>query len=48
VSLNRRLIMRYLDPSPDGYATRRIYRRGESLSPFAFPDLAIAVDDILG
>jgi Uma2 family endonuclease len=48
VVLNRDRVLRYLDPSPDGYATRRIYRRGESLSPLAFPDLVIAVDDILG
>jgi Uma2 family endonuclease len=48
VDLNRNRITRYLDPAPDGYKTTRICRRGESLSPLAFPDLAIAVDDILG
>jgi Uma2 family endonuclease len=48
VDLNNHRIQRYLDPTPDGYRTTRIYRRGESLSPLAFPDLMIAVDDILG
>lgn len=36
------------DPAPDGYRTSRIYRRGESISPLAFPDLQIPVDEILG
>jgi Uma2 family endonuclease len=48
VDLNRNRITRYLDPAPDGYKTTRVYRRGESLSPLAFPDLMIAVDAILG
>jgi Uma2 family endonuclease len=48
VDLNRELITRYLDPTPDGYRTTRVYRRGESLSPLAFPNILIAVDDILG
>jgi Uma2 family endonuclease len=48
VDLNRNRITRYLDPTPDGYKTTRIYRRGESLSPLAFPALTIAVNDILG
>jgi Uma2 family endonuclease len=48
VDLNRDRITRYVDPTPDGYATTRVFRRGESLSPLAFPNLMIAVDDILG
>jgi Uma2 family endonuclease len=48
VDLNNHRIQRYLDPTRDGYRTTRVYRRGESLSPLAFPDLLIAVDDILG
>lgn len=48
VDLNRELITRYLDPSPSGYTTTRVYRRGESLSPLAFPNLTIAVNDVLG
>jgi len=46
--LNRDRVTVYRDPTPDGYATSRVYRRGESISPLAFPDLAVAVDDILG
>ena len=46
--LNRDRITVYRDPTPDGYATSRVSRRGESISPLAFPDLTVAVDDILG
>jgi Uma2 family endonuclease len=48
VDLNRDRITRYVDPTPDGYATTQVFRRGESLSPLAFPHLMLAVDDILG
>jgi Uma2 family endonuclease len=46
--LNREWITVFSDPTPDGYATTRVFRRGESVSPRAFPDLTIPVDDILG
>ncbi|WP_322801043.1 Uma2 family endonuclease [Thermoflexus sp.] len=36
------------DPSPEGYRAIRIARRGEVLSPLAFPDLALPVAEILG
>lgn len=36
------------DPSPDGYRQIRIYGRGESIAPQAFPHLELAVDAILG
>jgi Uma2 family endonuclease len=48
VDLNHDRITRYLDPTPTGYAHTQVYRRGESLSPLAFPDLSIGVDDVLG
>jgi Uma2 family endonuclease len=48
VDLTRSRITRYLDPTSEGYTTTRIYRRGESLSPLAFPDLLIPVVDVLG
>jgi Uma2 family endonuclease len=48
VDLNRDRITRYVDPTPDGYATTQVFRRGESLSPLAFPNLMVAVDDVLG
>ena len=46
--VNRDRITAYLDPTPGGYATTRVFRRGESISPRAFPDLSIAVESILG
>ena len=46
--LNRDFVTRYTDPTPDGYATTQVFRRGESLTPIAFPDLAVNVTDILG
>jgi Uma2 family endonuclease len=46
--LNRDWITVYTDPTPEGYATTRVFRRGESISPLAFPDLSILVEEILG
>jgi Uma2 family endonuclease len=48
VDVNRAWITRYLDPTATGYGTTRVYRRGESLSPLAFPNVMIAVNDVLG
>lgn len=36
----------YLNPSGSAYASVRNFRRGESVSPSAFPDLHIPVDEI--
>ena len=36
------------EPSADGYRDVRTLRHGESLTPLAFPDVTLAVDDILG
>jgi Uma2 family endonuclease len=36
----------YTSPTSLNYASARIFRRGEFVSPAAFPNLAIAVDDI--
>ncbi|MDQ3504080.1 MAG: Uma2 family endonuclease, partial [Actinomycetota bacterium] len=47
-NLNRDQIIVCRDPAPAGYATVRVARRGESISPLAFPDLTITVDAILG
>ena len=38
----------YRDPSPTGYSTVSEFRRGEPVSPEAFPEVAFAVDDIFG
>lgn len=35
-------------PQGDQYVHRVIHRRGESLAPAAFPDIALTVDEILG
>jgi len=48
VDLPHARVIAYRASSADGYATTRAYRRGESLSPLAFPSLTIAIDDILG
>ena len=36
------------EPSADGYRDVRTLRRGERLTPLAFPDVTLGVDDILG
>jgi Uma2 family endonuclease len=36
------------DPAPDGYRDVQSFGRSERISPVAFPDLVLAVDDILG
>ena len=48
MDLNRDRITRHVDATSDGYATTRVYRRSESLSPLSFPTLTMGVDDILG
>ena len=35
------------DPSPDGYRTVRRYRAGDDIAPAAFPDLVIAVSQLI-
>jgi Uma2 family endonuclease len=47
VNLINRLIEIYRDPAGESYRTRTEARPGESLAPAAFPDTAVAVDDIL-
>lgn len=48
VNLQREQVVVYREPAPDGYTTTRVYRRGETVIPLAFPDLAMAVNDIIG
>ena len=40
-------VLVYRDPSPAGYGMVRVLRRGDTISPLAFPDVAIAVSDVL-
>ena len=43
-----RLTERPPDLTPSGYRETRVYRRGEPISPLAFPDVAFTIDDLLG
>ncbi len=38
----------YRTPSPRGYEEMKTFRAGQTLSPLAFPELTISVQDILG
>jgi Uma2 family endonuclease len=46
--LQNNLILVYRDPRANAYLTTFIRRRGETISPQAFPDVSFAVDDFLG
>ncbi len=46
-NLRVREVTAYADPSGSDYATSRTYRPGESISPRAFPDVAVAVDEFM-
>jgi Uma2 family endonuclease len=48
VDLNRVLVTVSCEPSPTGYPTVRIYRSGQTVSPQAFPDISLTIDDVLG
>lgn len=48
VNLTENRIEVYREPRPDGYRTMTRYAPGETLSPLAFADIALKVDDILG
>jgi Uma2 family endonuclease len=45
--VNRRVVIVHREPRPDGYASSRIYRAGELITPVAMPHVSIAIDDIL-
>lgn len=46
--LNADILMVYRDPTPMGYRLTLTLRRGDRVTPLAFPDREIAVADILG
>jgi Uma2 family endonuclease len=48
VDVERGLIEIYREPSPEGYRQVHTRRRGEPLSPAAFPQFTLMVDAILG
>lgn len=47
IDLNSKTIFVHRRPSPQGYLEVREYRRGDEISPEAFPDVAFSVDGIL-
>ena len=40
-------IERFTQPGPEGYAQHTVHRRGETLTPVSFPDLELAVAELL-
>ena len=40
-------IERFTQPGPEGYAQHTVHRRGETLTPVSFPDLELAVEELL-
>ena len=48
VALPSDSVFSYRDPSPTGYREVRQYRRGDVITPEAFPDEPFTVDEILG
>ena len=48
VDLEGECVEVYRNPSPQGYGEIRRHWRGQSLAPHTFPDLDVAVDEILG
>jgi Uma2 family endonuclease len=48
VDVEQGLIGMYRDPNPEGYQQVRTLRRGEHLSPQAFPEFILTVDELLG
>ncbi|HEX2224650.1 MAG TPA: Uma2 family endonuclease [Thermoanaerobaculia bacterium] len=48
VDLERSLVESHFDPDPEGYRRVQIFRRGESISPQAFPDLSLTISEIFG
>jgi Uma2 family endonuclease len=48
LDVERGLVEIYREPSSEGYRQSRTIRRGERLSPAAFPQFVLTVDEILG
>lgn len=48
VDLQDELVLCHRDPAGERYQLAQAFRRGESLSPLAFPDLSLPVAGILG
>jgi Uma2 family endonuclease len=48
LDVNAERIEAYRAPTPEGYRDVRVLRRGESVTPEAFPDLTFSVDALIG
>jgi Uma2 family endonuclease len=48
VDLQGHEVVVHREPTAQGYASVVSLRRGESISPLAFPDMTFTVDEILG
>lgn len=48
VDLGAEVLETYRDPAGAGYRSTQRLARGETVAPAAFPDVTLAVDDILG
>jgi Uma2 family endonuclease len=48
VNLCENVVEVYREPGPTGYTSVRRAVRGEKVSPLAFPDLVLSVDEVLG
>jgi len=46
VDMNERHIEAYWNPRGDAYASSRIHSRGTSVSPQAFPDIHVSIDEL--
>lgn len=38
----------FRQPRPDGYASRQVYGRGDTIAPLKFPDVVLDVGDLVG
>ena len=48
INLNNDQVELYREPQMEGYQSRTVCRRGEAVSPLAFPEIVLAVDEIMG
>jgi Uma2 family endonuclease len=46
--VRRDVIFVFNTPESNGYASSRVVRRGQHLTPRAFADLSLSLDDLLG
>ena len=47
MNLQDDVIEAHTDPSPDGYSALRRYRHGDIIAPLAFPELSVAVSQLI-